>query len=165
VPADASLLVEVELLEGAPLPDVDELEDGERIELAAAKKERGNWFYVRSDHESAVGVYAKGIKFLEDFPPKSPKAAEAKALAAKLHGNLANCHHKLGNDALVLEQCAKSLAIEPSNSKALYWQATIQAKRNDTEAAIKTIKTLLQHDPQNASARSLLQVSMEIKQS
>lgn len=168
IPAEATLLYEVELLEATHMPDVDDMDPKERVDLADAKKERGNWYFGRNEFDIAVSLYSKGLKFLEGFSSvkavDGPLVSQAKTITAKLYANLATSQYKLGSDAQAAESCQKCLAIEPNNIKALYRLALIESKQHDYDQAIQHLQLLLQQDPQNTEARLLMQETKQKKQ-
>merc|ERR1712176_98408 len=71
--------------------------------------------------------------------------------------NQAACLLKHGDMQGVIRATTLVLDRHPSNVKALFRRATAQHARKEHMLAIQDLKEVVQHEPQNAEARKLLQ--------
>ncbi|XP_071094110.1 inactive peptidyl-prolyl cis-trans isomerase FKBP6-like isoform X2 [Haliotis cracherodii] len=132
IPADATLMYEIQLLSFVEKEGVDDyysMTDEERRmlsfpklrQVANSEKQEGNEYYRVNNFRRAVGKYRMAVRIIEDAHLKDYKEQqEQRKLLLKLYLNLALCCEKLGEVKHALYNCANAYRIEPKNAKVLY---------------------------------------------
>ena len=160
VPADADLVMELELVSCGPIRALEELTLAERVAKASRKRMRGNELYGRKDVHGALSAYNRGLKILDSAPPEDdPTAVSAKEAAdrerAQLLSNQALCLWKAGDLGAAAASCELGLALNPTNAKLLYRGAAVLAELNELDAAAARLQKLLALEPANADGLAL----------
>lgn len=165
------------------LYDEDLLKLTERLALANRKRERGNFWFSRSDLPNAITCYKSALLLINDavgeteslrligMKPGSTKVASDKGKVScfddftKLEivkcliitrNNLAQSYINVQELKKASENILKVLKLDPTNLKALFRRATIQSQIGSSSDAIKTLHKLLKLDPCNKPAQQLL---------
>ncbi|XP_048418952.1 FKBP prolyl isomerase 16 isoform X2 [Stegostoma tigrinum] len=132
VPADATLIYEVQLLDVRNAPDLKTLSVSDCIRICKQKRERGNYHFQREDYHSAVKSYNLALDVLNISSELNPSAQEAEELqedGIKCLNNLAAAQLKLnlqdellserGDYEEAMETLKRALKLEPS-TKAIH---------------------------------------------
>ncbi|XP_003221776.1 peptidyl-prolyl cis-trans isomerase D [Anolis carolinensis] len=108
------------------LKDVDKI-----VTVADDVKNIGNAFFKSQNWAMAVKKYSKSLRYIEASKAVAEKTDSAKLDSAALTCflNIAACKLKLSEWQDAIENCTEALAIDPTNTKALYrraqaWEAT-----------------------------------------
>ncbi|XP_067685280.1 inactive peptidyl-prolyl cis-trans isomerase FKBP6-like [Haliotis asinina] len=132
IPADATLMYEIQLLSFVEKEGVDDyysMTDEERRQLpfsklrqvAHSEKQEGNEYYHCNNFRKAVGKYQLAVRIMEDAHLKDYKEQqEQRKLLLKLYLNLALCCEKMGEVRRALHNCASAYRLDPKNAKVLY---------------------------------------------
>ncbi|KAI1308695.1 Peptidyl-prolyl cis-trans isomerase FKBP8 [Halotydeus destructor] len=141
VPPNATLEVDVELLdvEWVDSENLFSLED--RLRFGESKKERGNFWYKRNDASTAIHCYRRAVEFSdatdEEMDLYHTEAPEALSDENKLQ---------------LLEQKAKIKQMLDLRTVALNNLAAAQMKTEAFEAALRSVNSVLQVDERNVKA-------------
>jgi len=112
-------------------------------------KERGNALFEQGDLEGACAAYLSALEALDE-------AAEPEQRATVL-SNRSAALLKLQRFSEAEQDAGKALELHPGAVKALYRRAQALAAQNKLERALVDLRRLLQLDPSNTAAASLLQ--------
>ena len=107
-----------------------------------ALREQGNELFRKGDYGAAAARYAEALKVKTD---------DAVTLA-----NRAECYLRVRQFHLALVDSDASLAADPNHTKALYKRAMALNGLGRYPDAIKTIKTLLEKEPEDPAAANAL---------
>ncbi|XP_029447659.1 sperm-associated antigen 1 isoform X2 [Rhinatrema bivittatum] len=113
----------------------------EKCLIANHEKEKGNEAFRTGDFEEAVIYYSRSISVL-------PTVAA--------YNNRAQAEIKLKNWLNAFNDCEKVLNMEPGNLKALLRRATVHKEQGKYEAAAVDLKKVLQDEPDNIIAKTIL---------
>lgn len=108
-------------------------------------KELGNQAFKEKKFTEAIEFYSKALNITND---KSTKEA--------LHSNKAAVYIKMGEFKEALAEANAALEINSANPKALYRSALATFKLGDAKNAFQNLQKLVQIEPKNADANSLL---------
>uniref|UniRef100_A0A8C9WAR2 peptidylprolyl isomerase n=1 Tax=Scleropages formosus TaxID=113540 RepID=A0A8C9WAR2_SCLFO len=159
VPPDASLILELKLLEAVEALDLELMAPVERIALAGQKRERGNTYYQRGDYAFAVNSYSIALQITEasskvDITPQEEK--EILDMKVKCLNNMAAAQLKLDHYDAALRSCVSVLAHQPDNIKALFRKGKVLALQGEYAEAIKILKSALKLEPSNKTIHAEL---------
>merc|ERR1719230_189383 len=82
--------------------------------------------------------------------------ARAAALKHTVEMNKAACYLQLGEATLALATCNTILETDRNNSKILLRRAKAHFSRHEPSAALKDLERVLELDPENSEAKSLV---------
>ncbi|XP_078526455.1 peptidyl-prolyl cis-trans isomerase FKBP8 [Lissotriton helveticus] len=159
IPPDASLHLEVKLLDVKDGPDLETLVGKDKIELANRKRERGNFYYQQGDYVLAVNSYDIALRIIRssskvDFTDE--EEAELLDVKVKCLNNLAASQLKLDHFEAALKSCNLVLEQQPDNVKALFRKGKVLAQQGDYSDAIPILKSALKMEPTNKTIHAEL---------
>ncbi|KAL5222440.1 hypothetical protein ABZP36_027153 [Zizania latifolia] len=150
VPPNSTVIYEVELVSFVKDKESWDLNNAEKIEIAAAKKEEGNALFKLGKFVRASKRYEKAAKFIEyDSSFSEDEKKQSKQLKVTCNLNNAACKLKLKDYKQAEKLCTKVLEIDSQNVKALYRRAQAYIQLADLELAEVDIKKALEIDPDN----------------
>ncbi|KAG8227087.1 hypothetical protein J437_LFUL007424 [Ladona fulva] len=162
IPPNAEITYRVHLISSEPEPSVESLPALERKKIGNKKRERGNWWYTRDEHNFAIQCYRRALDFLDDIeggiivePDKEeskPNEDELQDLLEdrlKVYNNLAAAQMKIKAYDTALASVQNVLRCQPKNVKALFRKGKILAAKGDTEAAIPVLRLASQLEPES----------------
>ncbi|XP_072324803.1 FKBP prolyl isomerase 16 isoform X1 [Scyliorhinus torazame] len=150
VPADVTLIYEVQLLNVRNAPDPKRLSVSDCIRICKQKRERGNYHFQREDYQSAVKSYNLALDILNISSELNPSAQEAEELqedGLKCLNNLAATQLKLDLHEEVIASSNAVLQLDPNNVKALFRKGKLLSEQGDYEEAMETLKRALKLEP------------------
>ncbi|KAJ7295553.1 hypothetical protein O6H91_14G016500 [Diphasiastrum complanatum] len=154
VPANATLLYEVELLSFVKEKESWNMDTPEKLEFATKKKEEGNTLFKLGKFARASKKYEKAAKLVEyDSSFDEDQKKQSKVLKVTCNLNNAACKLKLKDYKEAIKLCSKVLELESQNVKALYRRAQAYIETADLDLAEFDIKKALEIDPQNREVR------------
>ncbi|XP_024114896.1 peptidyl-prolyl cis-trans isomerase FKBP8 isoform X2 [Oryzias melastigma] len=159
VPPNATLSLEVELLEATDAPDVELLPPAEKIALASRKRERGNAHYQRGDYAFAVNSYSIALQIAESSSKVDIRPEEEDELLdvkVKCLNNMAASQLKLDHYEAALKSCVSALQHQPDNIKALFRMGKVLSLKGEYTEAIQTLRRALKLDPSNKTIHAEL---------
>jgi len=133
-----------------------EMEDGEKVEWAEARKANGNGWFKRQDFARALKRYKSVVDALDfdsSFPDDLKKRSRAIASACLL--NTAACEARRKNWKASLEAANKALTKE-NTVKGLFRRAQAHFGMGDFDLAEADLKEALLRDPESADLKSEL---------
>ncbi|XP_078097126.1 FKBP prolyl isomerase 16 [Mustelus asterias] len=166
VPADATLIYEVQLLNVRNAPDPKRLLVSDCIRTCKQKRERGNYHFQREDYQSAVKSYNLALDILNTSSELNPSAQEAEELqedGLKCLNNLAAAQMKLDLHEEVIASSNALLQLDPNNVKALFRKGKLLSKQGDYEEAMETLKRALKLEPSTKAIHAELSKLVKIK--
>lgn len=136
------------------------------LAAAVALKEEANAAFAAERYEEALKVYASALDALggEDAAG-GRRGAAARAEAARVHGNRAECFLRLEGYPAVLAECAAALSAEPAMVKCLLRRAraNLALSRGGAPLGLSAAQraradllVAVAADAENATARELL---------
>ncbi|XP_053151572.1 FK506-binding protein-like [Hemicordylus capensis] len=134
-----------------------EMSASEKWNLVIRNKERGSELYRAGDISAAARRYARALRLLVVAAPPP----DYDQIKAELHANLAACQLRLRQPANAACNCTKTLALQPTNTKALFRRGLAYDAMNDLEGAAQDLKGVLQVEAGNRAARRELERVME----
>ncbi|GAA0154326.1 chaperone [Lithospermum erythrorhizon] len=156
VPANSTIIYEVEMLDFTREKAPWELCNNERIEAADKKKEEGNELFKTGKYERAGKKYEKAMGYIsEDLSFAEDEQKLVKSLSVSCWLNCAACRLKLNNFQEAVKLCSKVLDVEYGNVKALYRRAQAYIESADLHLAELDITKALEIDPQNRGLKLL----------
>ncbi|XP_067873860.1 peptidyl-prolyl cis-trans isomerase FKBP8-like [Heterodontus francisci] len=150
VPADATLIYEVQLLNVRNAPDPKRQSVSDCIRICKQKRERGNYHFQREDYHSAVKSYNLALDVLNVSSKLNPSAQEAEELqedGLKCLNNLAAAQLKLDLHEEVIASSNAVLQLDPNNVKALFRKGKLLSEQGDYAEAMETLKRALKLEP------------------
>ncbi|KAJ6668706.1 hypothetical protein lerEdw1_012189 [Lerista edwardsae] len=143
------------------LKDIDKI-----VTVAEDVKNMGNTFFKSQDWAMANKKYSKSLRYID-----ASKAAAEQADPAKLNAvalicclNIAACKLKLAEWQDAIENCAEALAIDPSNTKALYRRAQAWEGKKEYDQALADLLKAQGIAPQDKAIQMEIQkVKQKIK--
>jgi tetratricopeptide (TPR) repeat protein len=100
------------------------------IDLALEAKEKGNSFFRTKDYDNAVDEYSRAIDLC-------PETEEHKEVLSVLYGNRAACYFADDEYDLTVEDCTKSINLNPNYVKVLLRRSQSYEKLDQLENAIQ----------------------------
>ncbi|XP_046403600.1 peptidyl-prolyl cis-trans isomerase FKBP8 [Ischnura elegans] len=162
IPPNAEITYRVQLLSSESETPLENLSALERKRIGNMKRERGNWWYSRDEHNFAIQCYRRALDFLDDIEGgilvepdqdgKKPNEDELQDLLEdrlKVYNNLAAAQLKIKAYDSALSSVQTVLRCQPKNVKALFRKGKILAARGDTEAAIPVLRLASQLEPES----------------
>lgn len=131
IPADATIIYTVELLSAHEESDLEKKSYDSRKEIGNKKRERGNFFFERQEFNSAIQLYRRALEYLDE--------SEGGITNPTTDGELEPTNAQLQD---LLED-----RIKVYNN-----MAQAQMKIQAFEAALKSVDTVLQCQPNNVKA-------------
>lgn len=162
IPPNSEITYRVHLLSSEPEAAIETLPALERKRIGNQKRERGNWWYIRDEHNFAIQCYRRALDFLDDVEggiivvPDSeenkPNEDELQDLLEdrlKVYNNLAAAQMKIKAHDTALASVQNVLRCQPKNVKALFRKGKILAAKGDTEAAIPVLRLASHLEPES----------------
>jgi len=134
------------------------MDEEEKIEFATGRKEVGSSLFRSGRFHLALGRYKKVLdlfSYIDDFKDEAKKT-KAKELKSACNSNVAACQLKIQDFAEAKKTCDKILAEESLNVKARFRRAQAQFGLRNFLDCLADLKRIIEVDPQNREARSLL---------
>ncbi|KAJ1695170.1 hypothetical protein LUZ63_011868 [Rhynchospora breviuscula] len=154
VPANSTVIYEIELVSFVKEKESWDLNNAEKIEAAGKKKEEGNVLFKSGKYAKASKRYEKAAKFIEfDSSFSDEEKKESKLLKISCNLNNAACKLKLKDYKQAEKLCTKVLELDGSNVKALYRRAQAYINTADLDLAEIDIKKALEIDPDNRDVK------------
>ncbi|XP_051203066.1 70 kDa peptidyl-prolyl isomerase [Lolium perenne] len=154
IPANSTLIYEVELVSFVKDKESWDLNNAEKIEAAGVKKEEGNALFKLSKYARASKRYEKAAKFIEyDTSFSEDEKKLSKQLKITCNLNNAACKLKLKDYKQAEKLCTKVLELDSQNVKALYRRSQAYTQLADLELAEIDIKKALEIDPDNRDVK------------
>ncbi|XP_030467348.1 peptidyl-prolyl cis-trans isomerase FKBP62-like [Syzygium oleosum] len=154
VPANSTVSYEVELLSFVKEKESWEMNNQEKIDTAARKKEEGNASFKAGKYERASRRYEKAVKYIEyDSSFSDEEKQQAKTLKITCNLNNAACKLKLKDFKEAEKLCTKVLEADGGNVKALYRRAQAYIQLVDLDLAEQDIKKALEIEPNNRDVK------------
>ncbi|KAL9648576.1 hypothetical protein ABK040_012235 [Willaertia magna] len=101
-----------------------EMTPEEKLTLAEKKKENGNEFFKAGRTALAKKRYDRVLQILDSEPEEEEEKKKYKQLVAAASSNLAAIYIKENDLKKAIEQCDKTLEVDPQNIKAYYRKAS-----------------------------------------
>ncbi|KAL8095194.1 hypothetical protein AgCh_036591 [Apium graveolens] len=154
VPADSSLIYEVELIDFSKETPFWKMETDEKLKACEIKKEEGNVLFKAGKYWRASRKYEKASKYVEyDHSFNADDKCRAKALQLSCHLNNAACKLKLDEFVEAARECTKVLDLDEFNVKALFRRSQAYLKMSELEKANNDLKRALVIDPDNRDVK------------
>lgn len=154
IPKDATVTYTLELLKKDYPIDYPKLTIEEIMNAGEKKRERGNYYFTRLDHSSAMTSYNKALKILdlENFSDVSSsdvsRLQQVLDSRVKCYNNLAACQLKVEAYDMVIKSCQEVLNIQSENVKALFRMGKAYAAKGNTKEAVDLMKKALRLEPE-----------------
>jgi len=150
IPANSTLVFEVELLDFEVVPETPE----EKLAFTLEQKNKGNALVKAGKYSEALAQYQKGMD-QGDFIHSLGEADMAlhRELIPQIRLNMALCHLKLGQCAAATETCTQVLAADPRNVKALYRRGSAHRTAGNFEEAKADLLAAIRLAPADAAIR------------
>jgi len=154
IPPDSWIIYNVELLTIEPAIDYATLSKEARIQLADAKRQRGNYFFQRGEYGSAIDVYQRATKILCSDIEQSTEEDDAQLsnFAAAVYNNLAATQLKVDAFDAALDSLRFCINFQPDNAKAWYRRGKALSGKNDFEEALRAFEFATKLDPFSTAA-------------
>lgn len=168
IPADASIIYTVELVSAHEETDLEKKSFESRKEIGNKKRERGNYFFERTEYNSAIQLYRRALEYLDEseggikYPTsdeEEPSNAQLQELLEdriKVYNNLAQAQMKIQAYDTALKSIDVVLQCQPNNVKALYRKGKILEAKADVAGAIPLLRKAATLDPENKSIQNEL---------
>ncbi|CAI5784169.1 peptidyl-prolyl cis-trans isomerase D [Podarcis muralis] len=146
--------------------DVDLKDIHQVVSIAEDVKNIGNTFFKSQNWAMAVKKYSKSLRYIEASKAIVDKEDLAKlnAVALSCYLNIAACRLKLLEWQDAIENCTKALAIDPTNTKALYRRAQAWEGTKDYDQALAELQKAQGIAPQDKAIQMEVQkVKQKIK--
>ncbi|XP_033903120.3 peptidyl-prolyl cis-trans isomerase FKBP8-like [Acipenser ruthenus] len=149
IPADASLLYELQLLEVRERPSLQSLSASDCIRIGSQKRERGNYYFQREEYQDAFQSYSTALQVLSApaSAAPTPEHEELRGGRVKCLNNLAAVHIKLERYDDALETSSSVLELDPDNVKALFRKGKLLSDKGEFQEAMETLKKALKLEP------------------
>ncbi|XP_053205220.1 uncharacterized protein LOC128389626 isoform X2 [Panonychus citri] len=161
VPSDALLDLTIEVVSIERFKELTELDSMERIKIAEGKKEKGNFYFSRSEYSNSIALYKRAIEFLDIDPSEIKDNGEKEKVLKKLsdlqascYNNLAQAHMKKNSYDAALDSVNASLAINDNNVKALFRKGKILSAQGNFQEALEVFKEAVALDPDSSSLKA-----------
>ena len=154
-------VMEVKLISFTKAADSWELKNEQKLERLMLLKDAGALAFKTGRVRFGLAKYSAAVRLFEHEKSASPDAKAAVRLCLL---NEAMCHLKLEQFAKAEAACSKVLKEDTQNVKGLYRRAQALARMGEFERALMDLKNLVEVDPTNTDARTLLSsVRAEVK--
>ena len=162
VPADATLVYEITLVDFANAKESYEMDAGEMMAAALALKDKGNALFKKRSFDLAIQKYEKAVKFLEfDQKYTEDEKSAAKKVKMACWNNAAQCGLKIAaidkNSSgynIAKKSCDRVLGIDSQNVKALFRRAQSYIGTRDYIEAATDLKNALLEDPESREIKA-----------
>ncbi|KAL3865963.1 hypothetical protein ACJMK2_043307 [Sinanodonta woodiana] len=158
VPPNAKITYTLELLKKESGPDYSIMPAPERVQHVLKKKERGNYYYRRSEWMRALHSYQRALAILDpenctynESPEILQSVLEERV---KVLSNIAAAQLKMDAYREVVESCTQIFQLNPNNEKATFRMASAMEKLGETEEALHWYKVTISINNQNKEAHS-----------
>jgi len=168
LPPKGAVKYEITLVEhkfSVSSPHDYELEQRKNIGLR--KKDRGNFWFARSQYSQAVQCYRKAVEFFDDEKIQIQVSMDRYQLEQplqdfitekiKAYNNLAQSQIKLEAFDSALASLKNVLKLDPNNEKALFRKAKALAEKGEIDIAVGTLRRVVRLYKDNKLAQSELQ--------
>merc|ERR1712200_213611 len=125
----------------------------ERKVIGLRKKERGNFWFSRSQYSQAVQCYRKAVEFFDDEKIQVEVSMDRYLLEqplqdlitekTKAYNNLAQSQIKLEAYDSALASLKNVLKLDPNNEKALFRKAKALAEKGEIDIAVGTLRRVV----------------------
>jgi len=139
----------------------------ERKSIGLRKKERGNFWFSRSQYSEAVQCYRKAVEYFDDEKIQIEVSMDRYLLEQplqdlitekiKTYNNLAQSQIKLEAYDSALASLKNVLKLDPNNEKALYRKAKALTEKGEIDIAVGTLRRVVRLYKDNKLAHSDLQ--------
>uniref|UniRef100_A0A0B8RPL9 Peptidyl-prolyl cis-trans isomerase D n=1 Tax=Philothamnus irregularis TaxID=1899461 RepID=A0A0B8RPL9_9SAUR len=145
--------------------DIDLKEVDKIVTVAEDVKNIGNSFFKSQNWAMAVKKYSKSLRYIDASKAVAEEeSAKLNSVALTCYLNTAACKLKLLEWQDAIENCAKALAIDPTNTKALYRKAQAWEGTKDYDKALVELQKAQDIAPQDKAIRMEVQkVKQKIK--
>lgn len=166
IPANASILMEIELqsfTDRAELDEFNNMSEEERKEITFKRKlkvvdterQEGNDLFQDGKYKSALTKYIRGLRILEGAHMRNQEEEDQmKHVHVKLCLNIALCSSKLKTPERVISYCNRVLEVQPKHPKALYRKGMALMELQDFKGAHRFLSKAQQQHPSDASILS-----------
>ncbi|XP_055702965.1 peptidyl-prolyl cis-trans isomerase FKBP8 [Phlebotomus papatasi] len=177
IPPDSTISYTVQLISCEPEDESQTKTFENRKIIGNRKRERGNFWYNRSEYNLAIQLYRRALEYLDDSEG-SPETSlesfttsqlqELLELRIFVYNNLAAAQTKIQAYDTALKSIENVLRVQPENVKALYRKGKILEAQGDTNSAIAIFQRAATLDPTNKSfqtelAKLILKRSREMR--
>merc|ERR1712063_143797 len=134
------------------------MNDEEKVSFGAARKEVGSTLFKHGRIALALERYkkvAEMFSYVDSMKDETMKT-KAKDLKRLCELNKAACFLKVKEYAEAKKACDLVLKDEPNNVKAMFRKAQAHYEMKDIQDCIRDLKRLIEIDPQNKDARTLM---------
>jgi len=150
IPADATLLFDVELLGfEEPQKEMWEYSDEEKLEEATKLKNEGTEKFKEKDFNSAIELYEKGVSFVDQN-----ENDDGIAIWTACNLNIAQAHINLKEYGYAAQKATSVLNKDSNNMKALYRRGVARNHLSLPEEAMEDLKKALELDSENKSVKN-----------
>eukprot|EP00244_Chara_vulgaris_P010927 TRINITY_DN5176_c0_g1_i4.p1 TRINITY_DN5176_c0_g1~~TRINITY_DN5176_c0_g1_i4.p1 ORF type:complete len:610 (+),score=211.38 TRINITY_DN5176_c0_g1_i4:296-2125(+) len=154
VPPNSKLTFEVEMVSLVKERESWDMDNAEKVETAAKRKEDGNALFKAGKIVRASKKYEKAVKLVDydsSFDDEQKKLAKALKIACNL--NNAACKLKLKDYMETVKLCSKVMESDSQNVKALYRRAQAYMGIDDLDLAEYDLKKATDIDPENRDVK------------
>ncbi|XP_059620018.1 peptidyl-prolyl cis-trans isomerase FKBP8 [Phlebotomus argentipes] len=165
IPPDSKIIYTVELLTSEPEDESQTKTFENRKKIGTRKRERGNFWFNRTEYNIAIQLYRRALEYLDDTegaPETSLESFTTQQLQELLElrifvfNNLAAAQTKIQAYDTALKSIENVLRVQPDNVKALYRKGKILEAQGDTNGAIAIFQRAATLDPENKSFQTEL---------
>lgn len=153
IPKESTVLYTVELLAVEKEKDLEDYTLEERLKTGNQKRERGNYWYSRSDYPSSIQCYRRALEYLDtenetetDSPDKLQEILDDRL---KVYNNMGAAQMKIEAYDAALKSVEHVLRCQKDNVKAIYRKAKIVTELGRISEAIALLERALHLDPSN----------------
>jgi len=168
LPPKGAVKYEMTLIEHKPaVPSPHDYELDDRKNIGLRKKDRGNFWFSRSQYSQAVQCYRKAVEYFDDEKIQLEVSMERYTLEQplqdlitekiKAYNNLAQSQIKLEAYDTALASLKNVLKLDPNNEKALFRKAKALAEKGEIDIAVGTLRRVVRLYKDNKLAQSELQ--------
>uniref|UniRef100_A0A7S0UYM0 peptidylprolyl isomerase n=1 Tax=Polytomella parva TaxID=51329 RepID=A0A7S0UYM0_9CHLO len=158
------LTYEVQLLDFENAKESWEMNDGEKVEVAKAKKEKGNRYFKNGNVPRAAKMWDAAAHLVADDKSfTAEQKSESREIRKSCYLNLAAADLRGKMYKGAVENCRQVLELDPENVKGLYRRAQALAGLKEFLEAEKDIKKALELDSKNTDVLALSkQIKMQV---
>lgn len=162
IPADATIVYTVELVEAHEEIDLEKKSYESRKEIGNKKRERGNFFFERQEFNTSIQLYRRALEYLDEseggitnptvdgqLEPTNAQLQELLEDRIKVYNNMAQAQMKIQAFEAALKSVDTVLQCQPDNVKALFRKGKILEAKADVEGAIPLLRKAATLDPEN----------------
>eukprot|EP00922_Rhytidocystis_sp_ex-Travisia-forbesii_P054861 GHVS01081267.1.p1 GENE.GHVS01081267.1~~GHVS01081267.1.p1 ORF type:complete len:488 (-),score=92.34 GHVS01081267.1:688-2151(-) len=155
IPADATLIFEVELLGSRPKPKEKwDMTPEEKLQSATEDKEQGNDAYRREEYQDAIGFYTSAVDTISAMMDNPDQEEERiTSIGRSCHLNLANSYGKTGQWSESAAAANKAVELDPTNTKGLFRRGVARMMIGSLVEARTDLLEAQRLDPKNAEVR------------